>query len=485
VTALDKTTWPHFDPNDPNLRVELFFDAMDEAIGDPATVQNLMAGSPVWHWAPHLLACRRDFLSRALAEPRISGRYQRIAELQPWTIDHIRLYVERRFVGDVDTVRRLKSTFENSEIVRRLASNVVGLVMLCSLDDFTSVDNAAMLYQAFLEKWIDREAHRANISMKDPELMLATWREIAWQMFIRGRNGSIESSSLPDMFGRFDERRRVTGSPVIQSLLAIKTIGNQSVIAGFIHASIHEYLIAAEVVQRLKGSVSDAAEALKQDTWYEVNEFAQELSSKWNDADCLSVLKVLLDVYQMNLGVNRPEVILARNKACYYVGRLGRQSAGVSADAFDFLNKVWQQERSAFVRQSIGFARSIAGLPGAAKEFIDEMQNDKELDSLNRGYHLAYYGDTKGQVPPYRDLGEGSWQQTRRELVNRLRQQSAAKRNSRLVDLYTLRRFLEDRIETTTEEEGAVIKAIMSDLASYPIEVRSPLDTECRRVIAR
>ena len=111
------------------------------------------------------------------------------------------------------------------------------------------------------------------------------------------------------------------------------------------------------------------------------------------------------------------------------------------------------------------------------------MQNNDELDSLNRGYHLAYYGDIEGQNPPYYDLGQGSWQQTRQALVNRFRHESAAKRNSRLVDLYTFRRFLEKRGDKATSEEVEVIETIVNNLASYPVGVRLMIERECKEVI--
>ena len=394
--ALGKNIWPHFDQHDPNLEVELFFDALDEVRDGTILLERMAAESPVWSWCHHLLTCRWDFLSRALGNPSILGRYQYMAELLPWELPHIKSYVERKFISDKQRANEMIRIIETSETFYDLARNVIGLVMLCSLDDVSRVDNAVTLYRAFLAKWAAREAYRVDDRTVDEDMTLSVWQRIAWQLLISGRNGGVTISSLPDIFDKYDKRREVVQSPVIQSLLLTTSPSDETVVFGFVHDSIYEYLLAAELVERLQSPLHQTTDALEQDTWYEVNEFAQQLMSKWNETDCARAVETLIKAYQRRLNDNGPEGLLLRNKACYYIGRLGRQSRLASSQAFGFLDKVWQEEHTAFVRQSIGFARSIAGLPNAVTEFVNEMRDNKELDSLNRGYHLAYYGDIKG-----------------------------------------------------------------------------------------
>jgi len=481
--SLDKIIWPHFDQCDPNLEVELYFDALDEVRNGTTLLDKIAAESPIWVWCHHLLTCRRDFLSRALSNPSISGRYQHIAELLPWDLPHIQSYVGRKFFNDKQRANEMLKIIKAPGPIYDLASNIIGLVMLCSLDNVSRIDNAATLYDAFLTKWAVREAHRVGDSTFDVDMALSVWRRIAWQLLISGRDGGVTISSLLDILGKYDKRLEIMNSSVTQSLMLTISPSNESVIVGFIHDSIYEYLLAAELVERLQSTLDPAADALEQDTWYEVNEFAQQLMLKWNGTVCAHAVGNLVKAYQNRLNDNGPKGLLLRNKACYYIGRLGRQSSSASTQAFSFLDNAWQEEKSNFVRQSIGFARSIAGLRNAVKEFVNEMQCNAELDSLNRGYHLAYYGDIKGQNPPYHDSGKGSWQQTRRALIDRFGDNSDAKRNCRIVDLYTFRRFLETRGEKPTAEELEVIKAILRNLDSYQTELKSSVENESSKII--
>ena len=480
--ALDKDIWPHFDQNDANLQVELFFDALDEVRDGTTALEQVMAGSPVWSWCHNLLTCRSDFLSRVLGNPSTSGRYQYIAELQPWDVQHMKSYIKRKFGDDRQRADEMIEII-SSEPFHELARNVIGLVMLCSLDNVSLVDNAATLYRAFLVKWATREACRVGTSPVDENMILSVWQRIAWKLLTSGRNGGVTISLLPDTFGRYDTRRDVVCSPVVRSLLMTSSPSDDPVVAGFVHDSIYEYLLAAELIEQLKGRLHQQMEALEQDTWYQVNEFAQLLMSKWNERDCLCVVSNLITAYENRLNDCGCRALLLRNKASYYIGRLGRQSPLASSRAFGFLDKAWKEEPSPFVRQSIGFARSIAGRPNAVVDFINEMRGSSELDSLNRGYHLVYYGDIKAQNPPYRDSDQGSWQQTHRALIDRFKRHSTAKRNSRAVDLYTFRGFLETRQEKLTTEETEVVLAILKHLDSYPADLRPTIENECSEVI--
>jgi len=398
-------------------------------------------------------------------------------------LPHIKLYIERKFANDKQKADEMIKIIETSETFYELARNVIGLVMLCSLDDVSTVDNAATLYRAFLAKWAAREAYRVGKSTVDENMILSVWQRIAWQLLISGRNGGVTISSLSDIFDKYDKRREVVQSPVIQSLLLTTSPSDEPVVDRFVHDSIYEYLLAAELVERLQGTLHQTTDALEQDTWYEVNEFAQLLMLEWDETDCARVVDNLIKGYESRRNDNGSQGLLLRNKACYYIGRLGRQSRLASSQAFSFLDKVWHEEQTAFVRQSIGFARSIAGLSNAVTDFVNEMRDNEELDSLNRGYHLAYYGDIKGQNPPYHDSGWGSWQQTRRALIHRFKHDSDAKRNSRTADLYTMRRFLETRGEKPTSEEVEAVRAILKKLGSYQADLRPAIEKECNEII--
>lgn len=481
--ALGKNIWPHFDRHDPVLQVELFFDALDEVRDGAVLLEQMVAESPVWSWCSHLVTCRWDFLSRVLVNPGTAARYQYIAELLPWDLPHIRAYVERKFANDKPKTDEMTAIIETSETFKGLAQNVIGLVMLCSLDDVSMIDDAGTLYRAFLAKWAARESYRVDSPGVDADMIISVWQRIAWQLLVAARDGGVAVSSLPHMFDKYDGRCEAVLSPVVRSLLVTTSIGRELVVSRFVHDSIYEYLLAAELVEQLEGSSQGQMQALEQDTWYEVNEFAQVLMLQWDETDCARVVDNLVEVYAIRRSDDSSKGLLVRNKACYYVGRLGRQASLASSKAFDFLDRVWQEEETAFVRQSIGYARSIAGLPNAATDFVNEMRANEELDSLNRGYHLAYYGDIKGQDPPYSDPRKGSWQQTHRALVHRVSHDSEPKRNSRAVDLYTMRRFFETRGQRPTSEEIGAATAILRNLGSYREDLRPTIESECSEMM--
>ncbi len=315
-------------------------------------------------------------------------------------------------------------------------------------------------------------------------MVLSIWQEIAWAILTGRLSRGDRVALIPDIFrNRYDSRRGSALHNVVKSILDLDQDGAEEVVLGFIHPSIFEYLVAADLAEKLKQDEHEAAIALEQDTWFEVNEFAQRLIGKWNDEECIRVAQTLREVYESRKHDNRPKGLLIRNKACYYSGRLGRRSPIARGVVFDFLDQAWEEEQTPFVRQSIGFARSIGGQPGAAHDFIAEMRVNDELDRSNRGYHLVYYGDQRGQSPPYRDPGNVPWSQTREALLRRISDTAEVRRQSRAVDLFTFLRFLQTRHEQPTDAEMCIINSILREASTEIQSIDSLVYNICKEIV--
>jgi len=481
---LRRELWPHFSADDPAFRLEIFFDGLDEVQGDSSDAKDVVLHSPLWDWACHVITCRRDFFGRVFSSEEAASRYDYIVDLQPWSLDHAKEYITRKFRDDPSRIAQLVALLRDSSALMRMAGNPIGLVMLCSIDDTDQVKDIGGLYESFLQRWAIREAERAGETADvSPPVALSIWRALAWASLTSDLASGSSISSLPLLFEKHDNRRTAANLMTIRSLLEIGVSGTDEILIGFVHPSIREYLIAAELAEKLKRSPREIAEALEQDTWYEVNEFAQRLIARWTELDCVGVSANLIQLYEERTD-GRPQSLLVRNKACYYIGRLGRQAPGARQFAFGFLDRAWRDEVSPFVRQSIGFARSIGGEPGAAAEFIMEMRRSDDLDGSNRGYHLAYYGDLRRETPPpYMDPGNTPWPQTRRALAARLSDDGQTRRHSRAVDLYTFSRFTEVRGERLTAPESSIIAGIQDELATYPDDIQGIISNICDSLI--
>ncbi len=463
---LKKQPWPVLSPSDTNVRLELFIDGLDEVIGAVTEVTEAVIGSSIWASVANVVAFRMDFYSRVFGDAQIAGIYDGVVKLNPWDLGSIGTYLRQRFV-DSEVPDKLMQHLESSVSLKSLASSPVGLVMISSLDDVENITDHANLYQRFIQHWARREAHRHQECV-DVNATIGAWRELSWAHQTGRLKPETPVSRLCTMFPEFDVRRQLVDTPVVKSLFNIRVgFEGEEVFLGFVHDSVEEYLAAVELVAKLRGSDYTATEALECDTKCEINEFAQLLLKKWEQPVADETLHRLKALYVSRRSDSGPRGQLLRNKVCFYVGRLGRINPSIGAKSVSFLEHAWRHETEAFVRQAIGFALAITGESESAIAFVNEMREKQELDRSNRGYHLVYYGDQRGTEPPYVDPECGSWAETRRALDKRLNDNERPRRHSRVVDLFTLHRFLLTRNEATNADEHQAIREIRDQLTAY------------------
>jgi hypothetical protein len=482
---MDRNRWPLFTEEDPNVRLSFIFDALDEIKAPAALVTEIAEKSTILQKYAHIAGCREDEFDRLFYNPVIAGRYDTAIAINPWSESEITDYVSRKFRGDPESQEGLLKILTNSDFISRLASHPIGLVMLCSVYPFQDVTSSAQLYSEFLTKWAEREIQRSDENSSFSEIVIDIWRTIAWQWLEHPGLREIPEEDIVHLFDRYDRRREYVGHPVTRSLLRLRRGGDGKVlIDGIIHETISEYLMAAEVIRRLALGGYSAASALEMNTWYEINEFAQQIMTTWSERQISDISDKLIEIYDTRIGDVSDKGLLLRNKACFFIGRLGRYSPLNRDKASRFLDEAWSRETAAFVRQAIGFARAMAGRPQASEDFVSEMAKNQALDAANRGYHLVYYGDVSRDVGALSDDGRLRWDRTRKALFSRLSDEGPTRIHSRVIDGFTVLRFFMTRNITPTDNEREIIAHIQSTISEYDEDARSLLSEIFGNLIA-
>ena len=115
--------------------------------------------------------------------------------------------------------------------------------------------------------------------------------------------------------------------------------------------------------------------------------------------------------------------------------------------------------------------------------FVRKLQDDKNWDELNRGYHLYYYRDHN--IGLNKDPGNVPWENTLRALMRHIESSEDKHIAIRRVELITIRRFIEARGTRgpLTEEiikriEDAVQLALQSVNPSLSANFKAGLEAE-------
>jgi len=379
-----------------------------------------------------------------------------IIELQPWSRtkswEYVNTFFEKQ--GRTDLLEKFKQAYKgkpNFKEIERIMRNPLSLTMFLwiikasDLELPPQVPDQIQLYDQFLKLWAQREYDRLGLTgiNRDQlvEYTLAAWRVSSWLIYRARFQGSmIKKGQLQTQLEEgWPDIAAVVAHNAFWEFFDIKPYFDQ--VSGMFHEQFMEHLLAETIVETINSGLPPFPDFLDYPIRYEVNRIIKSLWVRSNGYELKDGFQHLTEVYDSNLKDQSDRGIARRNHAVYYLGRMPY------GDCQAYLKRIAPAEQSNFVKSSIAFSLIMMEDLAEEEEFYSLLVSDSEMDKINRGYHLVYYGDWSltGEQPPYRDEGKHNWPHTFAALKRHL--QSTEKRYAALrrIELYTMRRLMEAR----------------------------------------
>lgn len=439
---------------------------------------------------PFVFACRSRYANENLARTAVGDRLSAVIELQPWDKPTTTRYIEEfcRIRNRTDLIAGLKDAFASSSEMNEITGNPLLLTLfLCLVEEAgmkvpLDVRNKRTLLAKTLEMWARRELGRlrglTGVSAQEEALLLQAWRIAAWWIY-RARFNAAPPIKVENLLALVKEILPEAGSICEREALVgiFDMIGHTDEIIGLVHEQLLEELVAEFLVEGMLTGKRLYPDSLSVAVRWEINQLIRSLWSEFDNAKLEVSLANLVGVFNMALSDDSTSGILCRNQAAYYMGRLGIPQAVSELRKVDYL------EQNPFVKLSIGFGLIKRMQYDVEEAFVRKLQDDKNWDELNRGYHLYYYRDHN--IGLNKDPGNVPWENTLRALMRHIESSEDKHIAIRRVELITIRRFIEARGTRgpLTEEiikriEDAVQLALQSVNPSLSANFKAGLEAE-------
>jgi hypothetical protein len=434
----------------------------DDALAHLARLLGAVPNRPMW------MSCRTDFFRRESPVKRLLDGVDQVFEVQPLTAGDVDSFVVR-YVARAGTstagavLARWRQTSAFADLLR-VPLNLMLAISLASgrrsgeggqhAPPMTRFD----LYREFYAHWLAYEADRANLRPRDRRWLQERHTAIARAVYRRRQGFDQRAVSVAGL----GVSPRAT---VLLSLLRTAHIAGRPVVDRFGHDTYMEYLLAAEVVDRLSGQRTGA---LRLDVAFndDVNAFIREAVSSLSAAERQVMLRRLSTLYETSPDPREREHTL------YYIGRL---DLGYCPE---ILVRAYRSEENARSRRAAALGAILHGDEAVESDFLGKLDGSAEEQLLNRSVQLVYFGDAFGDLHEFRDHG-GPWSRNRTAIFDRLGLDDQRSQRLRWWDLLTLRSFFVSRGEQPTEPERQELRRVRGQHA----DARSERDRSIRSVV--
>lgn len=417
-------------------------DALDESSVASSTLMEVLATLSAAK-VTLLVTCRRYDYDRHLQ--RMVKFFDGVLELAPWGPEQTGAFADAlRRSGRLRSAEYIDLRMSQGAVPQILSFplwlSIVSFLVeaLGAGPDYALLPQDAGDYE-LLRLCSDAIAKRELSRHGEPESMggqvCSLWSRVAWKIHVHRR---LRRPITPERLGQecgFDEATPL--GRVVTSSLSLGVYG----VTGFFHEVFQEFWVAEHLVDRILDTNARAGELTTYFGYQRSVVTNKLIRARIRQREDVSHVAARLRDAFGTIGGDRERDQFAKNQIIYILGRIESSTSTLA-----FLRTIWRDsEQSKFVKYSAAFAAVILGDASVESEYYNELDRDPEHDTINRGYHLYYYGDIdlcETEMPP-RDDGSSSAALTLKRLVDRLNRTEARHKNLRRIELLTLRRFLE------------------------------------------
>jgi hypothetical protein len=476
-------------------RVVLVFDGLDEVGGTiKQTLVHRRTDSDVFS-LPVIVSCRMNFYQSYLSDldNKLTRGIEKV-ELRPLNVTLVNDYINAncKITGHQDLAGNVIQAIDQNRDLSDLSRTFLSLVMMIDLfsDEKVKADQAwsvTKLYEEYSRKWLAQEALKwKGLDWNQKSVIM---EKIAWEIHTNklpstlayGDNIflTISRFELENLLGDLTRKLDLPIPEILSDVCYRTFLGNEGENFHFLHRSFQEFYIAKFIYRSITLSVSDAERALKEFLPVEIASFLKDMVNASNEVLVEQITDNLIQVYRSQKNEDSPDSVTAREHACYYLGRL--KSKRIES----FLEESIPNEKREWIRRGM-----IIDLIYTYKqrrklsEYLKELKNNPIVDSVNRGYHLEYYGD---QAPEgdHTDKGGAKCDRTVRAIVRHIKNPIRHEVGWAL-DIYTLRRLIETRTKLMDirniipANEAAVLKEFLNKAHALDPELEREVRQLCR-----
>lgn len=347
------------------------------------------------------------------------------------------------------------------------------------------------LYQTFYDTWLHREGKRGNNSLK-PHEVEEIHSFIAMDLY-KKKGYFLKQTVICQKFSKYNLGDISQESAVWTLLFLRENFKTKEIeISRFWHETFGEFLVAVSVLNSFLYGGSTLLKSLQITYNNEVNKFIREALISFTKNEIQKIYSNFVNLYcelvtnsaQENKKIklillndqepladlnyiftpnNDEGIFLIREQILYYIGRLPLPNMPKILSFSYIIETHWLMKRT-IILGAILFNNEKLEL-----EYIESLTAGSESDLMNRSVQLVYFGDIDGNIHTFRDNGNTAWDNTKREIFNRLKKDSNRDLRLRLWDLRTLYLFYSSRNwnDTISKEELEIVKLCGTMHSSY------------------
>lgn len=386
----------------------------------------------------------------------LNNEFDHIVELRPWSSQHVTKYVDR--LRHHERHRAADYVERHVHLNRQFISYPLWLSILGYLAErsgsvsLAELNNDIAALRMCARAVAEEECERHGLPPDEAPSLERLWERAAWELRKSG-----QPLSEDELFRRVGLPLEASWIAAFRSVLEPFSVDR---VSGFFHEVFQEFWLAQHVAGVvMEGAALDVLQVFG--VWRSrlTNQILRgRLAVPESRQHAAAVLR---RAYREATDADD----LTKNQVLYVVGRIDD-----TAETRSFLRGVWRDENTpVFARYSAAFAAAIAGEETVERDFAEALENDSDLDSVNRGYHRVYYGDVPGfdeRSLPFFDRGDGSAQLAIEALTRRLSESEVSNRRLRRIELLTLRRLIETHQDARVSDD---IAGVVSDAVQPPL----------------
>lgn len=275
----------------------------------------------------------------------------------------------------------------------------------------------------------------------------------------------------------------------------------------FRHETIYEYFLAKSFLLTLQnGKLKGIIKEFENFYDFYINKFIRSGISAYETnsqgyynalcsiyRECIKQYPDLVNLYEHNIsdyssiqsdGNNATveqfqDATTVRELSVYYTGRLKMNRTP------ELLHFALQHDPEPIIRRTAILGLMLHNNEDDEIEYLNGLTPDSESDIMHRSLSILYFGDDKGDIYTYRDTGSVSWENSKREILERLKTDSNRNVLFRMWDLRTLYLFCESRhsYRSITDDDRKIIANCSIDSPLYSDKKKELIEKEKERLL--